>query len=446
MKYYVKSYGCQMNVYDSQRMEEMLEGAGYVKSETYEDAKIVILNTCHIREKAAEKVYSELGRIRPFKEQNKAIIIVAGCVAQAEGEEVIKRMPYVDIVIGPQNIQTLVDAVGRIIRGEKRVVNLDFDAIDKFDSLNNARAVSGVSAFLTIQEGCDKFCTFCVVPYTRGAEVSRTVEDVLNEAKRLVDGGVKEISLLGQNVNAYHGVDLGGKERGLTYLCEKLSEINGLERIRYTTSHPLNMTDDLIKAHGYLPKLMPFLHLPVQSGSNYILGAMNRKHTRELYFEIVDKLRKERADIAFSSDFIVGFPGESDMDFLDTLDLVKRVGFTQCYSFKYSTRPGTPAALKDQVPEEVKDARLQELQALLNEQFRSFNDSFLGKKLHVLFEKEGVRAELNQVNGKSEYFQAVSVNLSQSQPLEQFLGKTIPVNITQVKTNSLIGEFFTPAN
>lgn len=442
--YFVKSYGCQMNVYDGDRMSEMLETIGYKRSDTFENAGIVILNTCHIREKASEKVYSELGRIRQEKERLKndnknMIIVVAGCVAQAEGIEVIKRAPFVDAVVGPESYHKLLDIIYRSKRHEKNVVSLDFNPIEKFDSIMHHRSSKNVSEFLTIQEGCDKFCTFCVVPYTRGAEFSRPVQQIIDEAKKLIDNGTKEIVLLGQNVNAYHGIQ-GDTETTLAQLIYELDKIPALKRIRYTTSHPLNMTEDLIQAHGSIAKLMPYLHLPVQSGSNRILQLMNRKHDRDFYFKIIEDLRKKRPDIAFSSDFIVGFPTETDQDFIDTIDLVKQIKYTQCYSFKYSPRPGTPAALQDQVSEEIKDRRLQELQHLLQQQFDSFNQSALNTTQEVLVEKQGTRPEYKQITGKTPHFQAVAIDIDQNDSIDNYVGKIIKTKVIEVKTNSLRGK------
>ncbi len=353
-----------MNVYDSDRMQDLMNAVGYESVETPENADMVIINTCHIREKASEKLFSDLGRIRPHKDKKKEqgeemVVAVAGCVAQAEGEEIFKRSKVVDIIVGPESYQTLPDLVGKVLRDKKKQINLDFVPDNKFDILPESKAGTGASAFVTVQEGCDKFCTFCVVPYTRGAEYSRDESKIIDDAKKLVERGVKEIYLLGQNVNAYHGLDSAGGNSSLAKLIEKLAQIPQVERIRYTTSHPRDMSDDLLAAHRDIEKLMPFLHLPIQSGSNNVLKMMNRKHTRQDYFKIIEKLRQARPDIGLSSDFIVGFPGETDQDFRDTLDLVEKIGFTQCYSFKYSPRPGTPAAdAKVQVEEKVKDERL----------------------------------------------------------------------------------------
>ena len=411
-KLYIKTYGCQMNVYDSARMADVMAPLGYSMSESAEGADLVILNTCHIREKAEEKVYSDLGRIRAEKERKeengeKMLIAVGGCVGQAEGEEIIKRAGYVDIVLGPQSYHRLPEMVTKAIREGGGVVDLEFPAVSKFDSLPEQSKPEGGSAFLSVQEGCDKFCTFCVVPYTRGAEFSRPVRDVMREAHGLVEKGVSEITLLGQNVNAYHGNGEGGTW-SLAKLIRELAKIDGLERIRYTTSHPRDMDDDLINAHGDIEKLMPYLHLPVQAGSDNVLKRMNRKHTASFYLEIIDKLRKARPDIAFSSDFIVGFPGETDEDFKATMRLVETVGYAQCYSFKYSPRPGTPAANDDlQVDEDVKVKRLELLQGLLNRQQAAFNRSMVGKTTRILFERPGKYA--GQLIGKTPYMQSVHV-------------------------------------
>lgn len=443
-KLFIKTYGCQMNVYDSARMAEVLAPLGYVPGESPEDADMVILNTCHIREKASDKVYSELGRLRLIKDQRaedgrQTVIAVAGCVAQAEGEEMLRRAPYVDIVLGPQTYHRLPEMVARAHRasqtGERGggVLETEFPIESKFDHLPRQRQESGVSAFLSIQEGCDKFCTFCVVPYTRGAEFSRPVMQIVAEAEALVAGGVRELTLLGQNVNAYHGLDAEGREVGLGRLARRLAEIDGLKRIRYTTSHPRDVDDELIAAHGDLPELMPYLHLPVQSGSDRILAAMNRGHDAESYLRTIDRLRAARPDLAFSCDFIVGFPGESDADFEATLDLIRRVEYAQAYSFKYSSRPGTPAAgMPRQVPEDVKDARLARLQALLMEQMTAFNEASLGTTCDVLFERPGRHA--GQLVGRSPYNQAVHVNAP-----GHAVGDMAPVFIETCKSHSLGG-------
>ena len=439
-KLYLKTYGCQMNVYDSMRMADVLAPLGYRAVDAPAGADLVILNTCHIREKAAEKVYSELGRLRRLKDDGarqgrRMLIAVAGCVAQAEGEEILDRAPYVDIVFGPQTYHRLADMVARVERDAgTRVLDTAFPAEDKFDFLPEETAPQGVTAFLTIQEGCDRFCTFCVVPYTRGGEQSRPAAAVLAEAERLVAGGVREITLLGQNVNAYHGAAPDGGEWGLGALVRRLARIEGLERIRYTTSHPRDMDDDLIAAHGEVEKLMPFLHLPVQSGSDRILAAMNRRHTADDYRRLIDRLRAVRPDLALSSDFIVGFPGESDKDFAATLALVNDIGFAQAFSFKYSPRPGTPAAdAMGQVAESVKDGRLAGLQQLLRAQQDAFNRRQLGSVLPVLFQDIG-RHE-GQVVGRSPYLQPVHVLAPSG-----LLGTSAPVRIAEVLSNSLRGE------
>ncbi len=427
-KLFIKTYGCQMNVYDSERMSEALGGKGYTQVNSPDEADMILLNTCHIREKAAEKVYSELGRYKDLKEANPDLKIgVAGCVAQAEGAEIMARQPMVDLVVGPQSYHRLPQMEDAIRKGE-RAVDTDFPEEDKFDTLNKRpRATRGPTAFLTVQEGCDKFCAFCVVPYTRGAEVSRPKERILREAADLVEAGVREITLLGQNVNAYHG-----HEKGLAGLIWELADIDGLERIRFTTSHPNDMDDALIEAHGTCEKLMPYLHLPVQSGSNKILKAMNRKHTRDDYFRLVDRIRGARPDLLLSGDFIVGFPGETDKDFEDTMDLIRQVGYGQAYSFKYSTRPGTPAAEKPQLPEDVMSARLAELQALLSQQQRKAQEDMVGREVSVLFEKPG-RLE-GQLVGKSDYLHAVHVQA----PVEM-RGQVRRVRIVESGPNSLAG-------
>ena len=450
-KLHIKTYGCQMNVYDSDRMQDLMLACGYQLTDTPQDADMVIINTCHIREKASEKLFSDLGRLRPFKQQkqqqgSEMIVAVAGCVAQAEGEEIFKRSPVVDIVVGPESYQTLPDLVGKVQREKKKQLNLNFSPNQKFDSLTLLSQKTGqTSAFVSVQEGCDKFCTFCVVPYTRGAEYSRSVSQVLDEVKKLVDGGSQEIYLLGQNVNAYHGLNPDGSVCSLASLIDKIAQIDAVKRIRYTTSHPKDMSDDLINAHGSIAKLMPFLHLPVQSGSNAVLKMMNRKHTRQDYFKIIEKLKTTCPTIGLSSDFIVGFPGETEEDFLQTLDLVKQVKFTQCYSFKYSKRPGTPACdLQNQVPEEVKEERLQILQTLLNQQQIEFNQQFQDKTINVLFEKTAPKSQKQQLNpqiwGKSEWLQSVVVELENQQPPESYFNKILPVKIVKARPSSLIGK------
>ena len=421
-KLYIKTYGCQMNVYDSRRMADALSGAGFTPVEAPEDADMVILNTCHIREKAAEKVYSEIGRLRRLKAArveagDDMYIAVAGCVAQAEGAEMLRRAPAVDMVFGPQTYHRLPamvrEADAQRAEGRKpRVMDTDFPAEDKFDFLPGEVATpEGASAFLTVQEGCDKFCSFCVVPYTRGAEVSRPVDAIVAEARAMAGRGVREITLLGQNVNAYHGETRMGGVADLAGLIAEVAAIPGIERIRYTTSHPRDMTDTLIAAHRDIPALMPYLHLPVQSGSDSILAAMNRRHRADDYLALVDRLRAARPDIALSGDFIVGFPGETDEDFQATLDLVARVEYAQAYSFKYSPRPGTPASDSDaQVEDAVKSDRLARLQELLNEQQARFNAATVGRTLPVLLERRGRKPA--QVLGRSPYMQSVHVDLS----------------------------------
>ncbi len=433
-KLFIKTYGCQMNVYDSVRMHDVMAPFGYTKSETVDDADLVILNTCHIREKAEEKVYSDLGRVREEKKKKggKMLIAVGGCVGQAEGAEIIRRAPYVDMVFGSQSYHQLPEMVTRAIRKEGGVVELDFPTVQKFDLLPESVSPQGASAFIAVQEGCDKFCTFCVVPYTRGAEYSRPVSALEKEARALVDQGAKEITLLGQNVNAYHGDD-NGKTATLADLIARLAKINDLERIRYMTSHPRDMADDLIAIHAAEPKLMPFLHLPVQSGSDAILKKMNRKHTAEFYLDIIARLRKARPDIALSSDFIVGFPGESEQDFNDTLHLVQQVGYASAYSFKYSPRPGTPAAVDDrQVAEEVKTERLARLQALIVQQQLAFNTASIGKTMPVLFDRDGKFP--GQLLGKSPYMQSVYIEGG-----ENYRGRIVDVEITGAYQNSVSG-------
>ena len=427
---HVITWGCQMNVYDSGRMADVLAPLGYAPSAELDGADMVILNTCHIRDKAAEKVFSELGRLRRLQERRAAeggrmILAVAGCVAQAEGDQILARAPYVDIVLGPQTYHRLPEMVARAARAAEAVIETDFPAEDKFDFLPDIAAPQGVTAFLTIQEGCDKFCSFCVVPYTRGAEYSRTAAAVLAEAKRLVAQGACEITLLGQNVNAWHGDGWG-----LGRLLHTLADLPGLLRLRYTTSHPRDMDDALIAAHRDLPTLMPFLHLPVQSGSDRILKAMNRGHTARDYLQLVEKLRVARPDLALSSDFIVGHPGETEADFQATLALVRDIGFAQAYSFKYSPRPGTPAAGLPQVPEAEKERRLAELQALLRDQQARFNANCVGLTLPVLFTGPGRHP--GQVAGRSPFLQPVHVTGP-----EDLIGREIPVQIAAALPNSL---------
>ena len=444
MKLFIKTYGCQMNVYDSARMADVLATIGFGSTATPEDADLVVLNTCHIREKAAEKVYSELGRLKVLRDQRKAaggndmLIAVAGCVAQAEGQEIQRRAPAVDIVVGPQAYHRLSGMVNRLLQSRgHRETDTDFPPESKFDALPEESAPQGPAAFLTIQEGCDKFCTFCVVPYTRGAEFSRPAHDVIAEAKRLSAQGTREITLLGQNVNAYHGRSPDGGTWSLANLIQELSEIDGIDRIRFTTSHPRDMSEDLIKAFADVPALMPYLHLPVQSGADRILKKMNRGHNRQFYFDIVQQLRSARADLALSSDFIVGFPGENDEDFEATMDLVRTVGFAQAYSFKYSPRPGTPAATQDdQVPETVKSERLSHLQDVLNQQQLAFNAEMSGSQIDVLFDREGRKP--GQIVGRSPWLQATHVNVENAK-VKSLLGEIRRVRISRGAPNGLIG-------
>jgi tRNA-2-methylthio-N6-dimethylallyladenosine synthase len=438
-KLYIKTYGCQMNVYDSARMADLLAPLGYMPVDGPDGADMVILNTCHIREKATEKVYSELGKLKRLKtaraEAGTPILVaVAGCVAQAEGAEIMARQPAVDIVVGPQSYHRLPEMIARIARGAGHAMQTDFLAEDKFDSLPEEQATSGPTAFLTIQEGCNKFCTFCVVPYTRGAEFSRPVTQIEDEARRLADKGVREITLLGQNVNAYRGVGPDGSPWNLAQLIRHLARIEGLARLRYTTSHPRDMDDALIQAHADVEVLMPFLHLPVQSGSDRVLRAMNRGHRVEDYLRIVEQIRAARSDIALSSDFIVGFPSESDSDFQASMDLVRSVGYASAFSFKYSARPGTPAAAAKQIPDRVKDERLQALQGLIAEQQAAFNQSCVGRVFPVLFEKAGRKP--GQAAGRSPYLQPVHVEGALS-----LVGEIRNVRVAAVLTNSLKGVF-----
>jgi len=441
---HVVTYGCQMNAYDSDRMADALAPAGFAVTETAEAADLIILNTCHIREHATEKLYSELGRLRVLQQARaeqggRLLIAVAGCVAQAAGEALRARAPYVDIVLGPQTYHRLPDMVARAEAGEK-VTQTEFPPEDKFDFLPEATRpqsinARGITAFLSIQEGCDKFCSFCVVPYTRGAESSRPAEAILAEARGLVANGAREITLLGQNVNAWHGLGADGAVWGLARLAYALAEIEGLHRIRYTTSHPRDMGDDLIAAHRDLPQLMPFLHLPVQSGSDRILAAMNRKHSAEHYLRLIERLRAARPDIALSSDFIVGHPGESEADFEATLELIRAVGFAQAYSFKYSSRPGTRAAdLPDQIAEEVKVERLARLQDLLRDQQFAFNRSMTGRVLDILFTGPGRQG--GQLSGRTPYLQPIHLNGPAN-----CIGSIMPVRITEAFANSLTGTF-----
>ena len=423
-KLFIKTYGCQMNVYDSERMAESLEG--YVQTDTAEDADMILLNTCHIREKAAEKVYSELGRMKSLKDAKPDLKIgVTGCVAQAEGAEIMRRQPAVDLVVGPQSYHRLPQMEARVRQG-LTALDTDFPEEDKFAHLKGrgTKARRAPSAFLTVQEGCDKFCAFCVVPYTRGAEVSRPAEQVVREAQELVERGVREVTLLGQNVNAYHG------GMTLAQLIRALGKVDGLERIRYTTSHPNDMDDDLIAAHADTPKLMPYLHLPVQSGSDKILKRMNRSHTAESYLRLIERIRDVRPDIMMSGDFIVGFPEETEADFQATLDLVEQVNYGYAYSFKYSTRPGTPAASRPQVDPAEADERLQRLQALITRQQHAIQDSMVGRDLSVLVERAG--RNVGQMLGKSEYLHSVHIDNATAQ-----IGEVVPVRITRAMTNSL---------
>lgn len=435
---HVKSWGCQMNVYDSARMVDLLAPLGYAPADEAEGADLVILNTCHIREKATEKLFSELGRLREKQAAmagngRRMMIAVAGCVAQAEGAEIQRRAPYVDMVFGPQTYHQLPEMIARTARGSGQVLNTDFPAASKFDFLPEERSNRSAAAFLPVQEGCDKFCSFCVVPYTRGAEYSRPAAAVIAEAERLIGNGALEITLLGQNVNAYHGAGEDGVVWSLARLCARLAAIPGLMRLRYTTSHPLEMTDDLIAAHRDLPQLMPFLHLPVQSGSDAILAAMNRRHTRDDYRRTVEKLRTARPDMALSSDFIVGFPGETDRDFAATMALVEEIGFAQAYSFKYSRRPGTPAAATpDQIPETIKEERLQTLQSLLLAQQQRVNRAALGQRMPILFDR--VSKYPGQLIGRSPIMQAVHAEAP-----AHILGRIENVDIISVGNISLGG-------
>ncbi|ESY77513.1 (dimethylallyl)adenosine tRNA methylthiotransferase [Mesorhizobium sp. LNHC221B00] len=441
-KVFIKTYGCQMNVYDSQRMADALAADGYTATDAIGEADLVLLNTCHIREKAAEKVYSELGRIRDMKAERASVgldmlIGVAGCVAQAEGTEIIRRSPAVDLVIGPQTYHRLPDVLARV-RGGEKIVETDYAIEDKFEHLPQPKRAEvikrGVTAFLTVQEGCDKFCTFCVVPYTRGSEVSRPVAQIVAEAERLAEAGVREVTLLGQNVNAWHGQGENGEEWGLGRLLFRLAEIPGLARLRYTTSHPRDMDDELIAAHRDLPSLMPYLHLPVQSGSDRILKAMNRRHTARDYLALLDRIRAARPDIALSGDFIVGFPGETETDFEATMELVRQVNYASAFSFKYSPRPGTPGAeMADHVPETVKDERLQRLQALLLKQQQDFGLSLVGCTIDTLIEKPGRQA--GQKVGRSPWLQPVIVDEKAGE-----IGDIIQVRITKTGYNSLFAE------
>lgn len=426
--YFVKSFGCQMNVYDSERMGELLSAEGMTSAEHAERADVVVLNTCHIREKAAEKVYSEIGRLK--KANGASRVVVAGCVAQAEGEEIARRAPAVDVVVGPQAYHRLPELIRQAELA--RAFDTDMPAVSKFDVLPR-RSRQGASAFLTVQEGCDKFCTYCVVPYTRGAEVSRTFAAIMDEARVLIDGGAREITLLGQNVNAWTGTDGKGRDVGLDGLIRALDALPGLRRIRYTTSHPNDMTDALIRAHAEVEKLMPYLHLPVQAGNDLVLKAMNRSHDRDSYLKIIERVRAARPDIAISGDFIVGFPGESEAEFADTLDIVRAVNYAQAYSFKYSSRPGTPAADMDgQLDEAEKDVRLARLQQVLNAQQRAFNAATVGVRTAILLERPGRLA--GQLVGKSPWLQSVHVEAA-----DAAIGDLVEVDIVSAGPNSLAG-------
>ena len=446
-KLFIKTYGCQMNVYDSDRMADALAPHGYRPVAAMEEADLVVLNTCHIREKASEKVFSELGRLRELRAERRErgeelMIGVAGCVAQAEGDEIVRRAPAVDLVFGPQSYHRLPELLARV-HGGARVVDTEFPPEDKFEHLpaasRDVTVARGLTAFLTVQEGCDKFCSFCVVPYTRGAETSRPVAQVLAEAENLAAAGVRELTLLGQNVNAYHGLDGSGRSVGLGELCRRLAAIPGIARLRYTTSHPLDMTDELISAHRELDALMPYLHLPVQSGSDAILKAMNRRHTRGRYLEVISRIKAARPDMALSGDFIVGFPGETEADFAQTLSLVREVGYASAFTFKYSGRPGTPAAtMEGQVAEAVKIERLARLNELVTAQTRAFGVSLVGRVLPVLIEKRG--RQPGQVGGRSPYLQAVHM-----QGPDRLIGQIVPVEIVSAGNNSLAGKIVTVA-
>ncbi|MBT6344897.1 MAG: tRNA (N6-isopentenyl adenosine(37)-C2)-methylthiotransferase MiaB [Tateyamaria sp.] len=434
-KLFIKTYGCQMNVYDSERMAEALGSEGYIETTKPDDADMILLNTCHIREKAAEKVYSELGRLKSFKASNPNLKIgVAGCVAQAEGAEIMRRQPAVDLVVGPQSYHRLPDMEAKTRKG-KKILDTDFPEEDKFEKLKSRpKGRRAPAAFLTVQEGCDKFCAFCVVPYTRGAEVSRPVQRIIDEARDLVERGVREITLLGQNVNAYHGMGSDGSDYTLAKLIWDLEKVDGLVRIRFTTSHPNDMTDELIEAHGSCSKLMPYLHLPVQSGSDKILKRMNRSHTSDSYLKLIERIRRARPDILMSGDFIVGFPEETEEDFQATLDLIEEVNYGYAYSFKYSPRPGTPAAERQQVEIAQANDRLQRLQSLVTHQQKAIQESMVGSTVKVLFEKPG--RELGQMMGKSEYLHAVHVADAQIA-----VGEIAEVKIVEARTNSLAGVF-----
>ena len=438
-KVFIKAFGCQMNVYDAERMVDVLRARGFARANAPQEADLIILNTCHIREKAAEKVYSELGRLRLLKERKRADggelhIAVAGCVAQAEGEAMLMRAPVIDFIFGPQSIQRLPGLIDRLDAGERHMIETDFEVEEKFERLEKeARPAPAVppAAFVAVQEGCDKFCTFCVVPYTRGAEYSRPAADVLREAQMLVQKGAREITLIGQNVNAWHGEGLDGRTWNLARLLEEVAKIEGLFGLRFTTSHPNDMDDALIEAFARNDKLMPYLHLPVQAGSDKILKAMNRRHTAAEYLALVEKIRAARPDIALSGDFIVGFPGETEEDFKATLELVRQARYAHAYSFRYSPRPGTPAAERaDQVPEEVKAERLARLQELLNAQQQAFNAQFIGKRFNLLLTGEGRKP--GQLVGRSPWLQAVHVPAG-----DHRIGDIVPVEVVEVGKNSL---------
>jgi len=438
-KYFIKTFGCQMNVYDSNRMASMLEEMGLSKAQTQRDADVVIFNTCHIREKAAEKVFSDLGReyqikLERLEEGKDTIIGVTGCVVQAEDKEIMKRAPYVDFALGPLRYFRLKEVVNEIFnQREMQLLDTEFSAVSKFDKLPENKA-EGACSYLAIQEGCNNFCTYCVVPYTRGVEMSRPVEDILKEARRLADTGSLELNLLGQNVNSYHGEDANGKERNLAYLLNKVAEIDKIKRIRYTTSYPADVDDDLILCHKNIDKLMPYLHLPIQSGSDAILKKMNRRHTSGDYLRIVEKLKEANPNIGMSSDFIVGFPGETDEDFQKTLDIVNRVKYIQAFSFKYSKRPGTPAAvMENQVEEKVKKQRLQILQDLLFDYQTKFNENSVGKVMSVLFENKG--RHKGQLTGRTPYMQNLYAEADNS-----LINKIVEVRVSGASTNSLSGE------
>ena len=438
-KLFVKTFGCQMNVYDSARMVDLMRTLGFEETNVPEDADMIIFNTCHIREKASEKIFSELGRFKPLKEERRKqgrdlILVVAGCVVQAESEEFMNRAKFVDIALGPQTYHRLPEMLKKLEQKRKRrIIDVEFPAVAKFDSLPQARS-NGVSSFLAIQEGCDRFCSYCVVPYTRGAEYSRTLKEIVEEARQLAETGTKDLMLLGQNVNAWHGEGLDGRPSDLSRLVAAVAEIDGIERIRYVTSYPSDFTDDMIAMHRDIPKVMPYLHLPVQSASDRILKKMNRRYTRAEYEEIVSKLRVACPEIALSSDFIVGFPEETDEDFEQTMDLVRRVTFAQSYSFKYSARPGTPAAaMKNQVPEDVKTERLERLQALLIEQHAAYNATFLGKETEILLEEKAKKEGF--LLGHTPQMQNVVVKAS-----DEVLGQIVRVRITKTAATTLDGE------